>query len=343
MKILYMSCHSVHEFDEVRMFHKLGYDIFSPSAYYNPQCSDYLRPGIDGLKYKQEDIENYNKLHAHNHPFPDGKDRLTKEFLKDFDVVFVMSLADRWIINQWDVLKDKIIIWRTNGQSNSVQELRMKELKKKFLNLKIARYSPTERTMENYAGEDCMIRFGKRPDEYYGWNGKNKKVITLCQDMKNRSDACSWDIFKNIAKEFPSTLYGMSNENNEYWIGRKLQTEEMMQVLRDNKVYFYGGTKPANYTLNFIEAWMTGIPIVAIGPELGNKNGYNTYEIHNLIDNGKNGYIGNNIDELKSYIKELLENDSLCESISKNGRESAIKYFNEYDKEKEWVEFFKTL
>ena len=70
---------------------------------------------------------------------------------------------------------------------------------------------------------------------------------------------------------------------------------------------------------------------------------YLNVEIHNLIDNGKNGYIGNNIDELKSYIKELLENDSLCESISKNGRESAIKYFNEYDKEKEWVEFFKTL
>jgi glycosyltransferase involved in cell wall biosynthesis len=338
-----MSCHSVLEYDEVRMFHKLGHRIFSPSAYYNPQSSDYLRQGIDGLIYDQDDVEMYKIIEKNCKEGTTGKDYLTKEFVNRFDIIFVMDLADRWIINQWDVLKDKIVIWRTIGQSNQEKELRIKNLKSKFSNLKIARYSPTENTINNYAGEDCIIRFGKRPNEYFGWNGKNKQMISICQSMKSRSDACSWHIFKQLAEKFPSTLYGLSNEENEYWIGKKVSTVELMNALRDNVAYFYGGTKPANYTLNFIEAWMTGIPIIAIGPELGNRDGYKTYEIQNLIENGKNGFISDNINELESYINELMNNDILCNSISKNGRESAMKYFNEYDKEKEWTNFFNSL
>ena len=335
-----MSCHSVHEYDELRMFHKLGHEVFSPGAYYNPQCSDYLRPGIEGLIYDEKIIENYKKLYKDGE---DGKDKLTKEFLKNFDAVFVMSLADRWIINQWDVLKDKIVIWRSNGQSNSDQELKIKKLKNKFSNLKIARYSPTERTYENYAGEDVVIRFGKRPDEYFGWEGHNKRVITLCQNMKGRSDACSWNIFKEIANKFSTTLYGLSNEGNEYWVGRKMSTTELLIALQTNRVYFYTGTKPANYTLNFIEAWMTGIPIVALGETLGNQHGHLTYEIQNLITHGADGFIGDTIHELKSYINRLLEDWDFCKQIGDNGRKSAIKYFNEYDKEEEWKDFFNSL
>lgn len=335
-----MSCHSVHEYDEVRMFHKLGYDVFSPSAYMNPQNEDYLRPGINGLIYDPLDVENFHKLAA---PETDNKDNLTREFLKPFDIIFVMSLADRWIVKQWDVIKDKIVVWRTNGQSNASQELNIKKLREKYSNLKIVRYSPTERTMKNYAGEDCMIRFGKRPDEYYGWTGKENRVMSLCQNMMGRSSECSWRIFKEIAKSFPTTLYGMSNEDNEYWIGKKLLTSELMEALRNNLIYFYTGTKPANYTLNFIEAWMTGIPVVAIGPKLGNAFGYNTYEIQDLIINNVNGFVSDDIEELKSYISMLFANPELCKQIGYNGRLSAIKYFNEYDKEKEWKSFFEQL
>jgi glycosyltransferase involved in cell wall biosynthesis len=340
MKIFYMSCHSVHEYDEVRMFNKLGHQVFSPSAYMNPQNEDHLRPGIEGLVYDPIDVEKFHKLAL---PGTDNKDNLTTDFLKPFDVIFVMSLADRWIVKQWDIIKDKIVIWRTNGQSNSVQELKMKSLKEKYPNLKIARYSPTERTMTNYAGEDCMIRFGKRPDEYCDWNGKNKRVMSLCQNMIGRSRDCSWGVFEQIAKTFPTTLYGMSNEDNEFWIGRKLLTSELIQAMQDNLVYFYTGTKPANYTLNFIEAWMTGIPVVAVGPKIGNAIGYNTYEIQNLIKNGINGFVSDNIEELKSCVSLLLNNYDLCKQIGKNGRISAIKHFNEYDKEIEWKKFFDEL
>lgn len=338
-----MSCHSVLEFDEVRMFHKLGHEIFSPSAYYNPQSTDFLRPGIPGLSYDQRDIDVYNTMHQSGAVFPDAKDHLTTEFLEPFDVVIVMGMSDRWVVDQWDVLQDKIVIWRTIGQSNPEEELKVKRIKDRCENLKIVRYSPTERTIRNFAGEDVLIRFGKRPDEYFGWTGQTSELMTLCQSMQERGTSTSWSVFNEIASSIPSKLYGLGNDGNEHWNGNVLTSTDLAHKLRDHRVYFYGGTKPANYTMNFIEAWMTGIPIVAVGPRLGNGDGYNTYEIPDLIENGVNGFYSDNISELKQHINQLLGDHDLCKSIGKSGRKAALSHFDEYDREVDWETFLKTL
>ena len=40
----------------------------------------------------------------------------------------------------------------------------------------------------------------------------------------------------------------------------------MLGWLRRARCYLYTGTQPASYTLGLIEAMMTGIPVVSIGP-----------------------------------------------------------------------------
>jgi len=45
--------------------------------------------------------------------------------------------------------------------------------------------------------------------------------------------------------------------------GGKLEYHEMKREMRDNRLFFYGGTHPASYTLAFMEAMMTGMPIVS--------------------------------------------------------------------------------
>jgi len=58
MKILYLSCHSVLEFDEVKLFHELGHEVFSPGSYVEPlNPGDPMRPGIPGLIYDPEIVE----------------------------------------------------------------------------------------------------------------------------------------------------------------------------------------------------------------------------------------------------------------------------------------------
>jgi glycosyltransferase involved in cell wall biosynthesis len=41
----------------------------------------------------------------------------------------------------------------------------------------------------------------------------------------------------------------------------------MRAYLRKIRAYVYTGTQPASYTLGLIEAMMTGVPVVSIGPE----------------------------------------------------------------------------
>jgi len=48
MNILYVSCHSILEHDEIKLFSELGADVFSHGAYRNPQqVDDPKRPVLD--------------------------------------------------------------------------------------------------------------------------------------------------------------------------------------------------------------------------------------------------------------------------------------------------------
>ncbi|WP_114378378.1 hypothetical protein [Paenibacillus prosopidis] len=75
--------------------------------------------------------------------------------------------------------------------------------------------------------------------------------------------------------------------------------EQLKQELRENRVFFYTGV--TSYTLGFIEAFMTGIPIVSIGEKLGNHEFYKqqTFEIQEIIENGKEGIVSDDIQELR--------------------------------------------
>jgi len=342
MRILYLSCHSILEYDEVKLLSELGHEVFSPGAYVEPDNPGdaSLRPSIPGLVYRPEWRDYWTK-HDQIHPAIDGKDYLTKEFVDNFDCVIVMHLP-RWIIKNWNVIKHKRVIWRTIGQSIADRERELSPYRKQ--GLEIIRYSPKERTIPGYIGEDALIRFYKDPNDYGPWTGTNKRVITFAQHMKQRSNACNYNFFDEVTRSFPRHLFGPGNEG-EAWTSGKVSYEQLQEEMRLNRVYFYTGTHPASYTLNFIEAWMTGMPIVAIGPQHGNAKyfpNHDLYEVHNLITNHTNGFVSDNSYQLQIYIRTLLEDDQISASVSKRARASAIKFFGKDIIAKQWDEFLGT-
>lgn len=341
MRILYLSCHSILEYDEVSLFRRLGHYVFSPGAYVEPRNPGdaSLRPALD-IDYEPEDIEAWHKFQV---PGEDGKDRLTKEFVDRFDVVIVMHLP-RWIINNWDAIKHKPVVWRTIGQS---VEARERELAKyRAEGLKIVRYSPMELNIPGQIGADAIIRFYKRAGEFLGWNGAEESVITFQQDFPNRKQACNFEIWDKVTSRFDRKLFGPHNEGIAGWEG-KLPYNELKAAMRDHRCYFYVGTHPASYTLNFMEAWMTGIPIVAIGAKWGNDlrsfPGHDLYEIPHLIENGVTGFISDNEEDLVGYTRELLRDEVLAQQISVKARERAVEVFGEHVISPQWQRFLNSL
>lgn len=327
MKLLYLSCHSILEYDELKLFEELGIEYFSLGSYIDPQNPvDPIRPALT----QPVDQELLKVAPDRNH--------IPKEFFDKFDVIVVMHIPE-WIYDNWENMKHKTVIWRSIGQSTPAIEAKMWHYRQQ--GLKIVRYSPYEAYIPQTAGADAVIRFYKDPDEFKGYTGVQKQAITVAQDMKNRGEHCNYDAFLKLIEGLPAKLYGNRNEASGELNGGFLTYEGMKQIMRDNRVYIYTGTQPASYVLNFIEALMTGIPIVALGDKYGNSLNIagQTYEVHTIINNAVNGFVSNDMVKLREYVTRLLEDDKLAKRIGAMGRETAIKLFGKQTIKAQWANF----
>jgi hypothetical protein len=328
-----MPLDSVLEYYETKLFTELGHTVFSFGSYINPMNPhDNKRPGYPGT---------YND-HLVSVTMQCSQGNLHQEFIDWADVIIFMHKPE-WIISNWDKIKHKRVIWRTIGQSIKDNENSLAIMRNQ--GLKIVRYSPCEQRIPGYLGEDAIIRFYADKEEYKDYSGEIPIVITLCQSMKRRGKFCGFDIFEEVTRPFPRVIFGPDNEESGM-SGGAISYEDMKNTLRHYRCYFYTGTYPASYTLNFIEAFMTGIPVVAIGPSLANLDEFPNhylYEVDQFIQNGVNGFISEDKNELRTYVQNLIENPELAKQIGQEGRNTAISLFDREIIAKQWEEFFNTI
>tara|TARA_Y100000004_G_scaffold129626_1_gene146150 strand:- start:266 stop:481 length:216 start_codon:yes stop_codon:yes gene_type:complete len=62
--------------------------------------------------------------------------------------------------------------------------------------------------------------------------------------------------------------------------------------------------------------------------------------IPEIIENGVNGYISNNEEDLKNYTKELLEDPSLAAKIGEAARQTVLEKFSQQKFIDNWNEVF---
>lgn len=334
-KLLYVSAHSVLEWDELTLFTELGYDCFSLGAYTDPRGHYQLpRPGVAGMEYRPDLIEWSNRF---------SRTEIPKEFFDLFDLIIVMHTPE--IIEQnWSRMKHKPVVWRTIGQSTPWVEKRLRRFRDQ--GLKIVRYSPFEAKLQNYIGEDVLIRFYKDPEEFKDWTGHDVKVINFTQTLKGRRDFCGYDKIMEVGCGFPFKVYGSGNEDLAEFNGGLLSYDLMKGQLRDSRVFLHSGTWPASYTLTPIEAWMTGIPFVTIGPESWKHKDHpdiKIFEVPKLIDNGDTGFWSDDTSVLKTVIQRLLNDIEYARKIGAAGRAEAINVFGKTKIKEEWKNYLEGL
>ena len=325
MNILYLSCHSILEYEEMKLLADLGHQVLSIGSYVSPsrpidRGAD--RPALPGLAEFPELVPL----------LPEKWDERINDKITAWADAIIDPGIPSWLEPNEHVI-DKFI-FRSIGQSRQDHE---DCLMNYVPRLKIVRYSPAERRIPCFAGEDAVIRFYKDPEVYKGWVGGKNEVVTVSQAFKKRREGCGYDVFKMATTGLPRAVYGRGNgpEDGELWIHGELPFEELLKVYRSYRVFFYTGTVPAQYTLAFMEAWMTGIPVVAAGPKILR---WDT-EMPELIDDGENGFISNDIATLRDACKLLLGDHSLAKDIGAAGRKKAMEVFN-YERIKgEWKAF----
>ena len=331
MKLLYVSCHSILEYDEIKLFSELGIDVFSYGTYRDPRSvDDPKRPPLDLLFH--QDLFDLTKI--------DDKTNIPAALIDWADVVMVMHRSD-WLHANWEKLRGKDVILRTIGQNDSKNEADLIPLRQQGLNL--VRYSPRERTIPGYVGEDAVIRFYKDPDEFKGWTGQHKSILTVAQDMVARNDHCNFSFFEKATHGLPRFLVGKGSEVVGPWGQGVVSYEHLKDFYRKCRVYFYTGTYPASYTLNFIEALMTGCPMVALGPKWGNSafaRDQQTYEVPDYSEGGTNILLADDVDTARKHCMDLLNDAGFASMLSERARQTAIKYFAKDLIKSDWKRYF---
>lgn len=332
MKIHYLSCHSILEYDEVQLLTDLGHEVFSNGSYLDPRGHITLpRPGIEGAKY----YEDYANIAANS-----AKTNLPNELIDPFDVIIVMHSPDV-IINNWDRIKHKTVIWRTIGQSTTQVESSLKKMRNE--GLKIIRYSPKERHISTYIGEDVLIRFCKDENEYSNWHGNDNNVVSFAQSLKGRRSHCHYDEIISVIEQFDGVVYGPGNDDLGCYNGGSISHQSQIAKMQGAKALIYGGTAPASYTLSFIEALMVGLPIVAISRDMANIiYDFDFYEVEEILAS-IDGIVCNEIEAMKYVTSALIDDNTYARDISARQRSLAIDMFGKSKIIKEWESFLNSL
>jgi hypothetical protein len=141
-------------------------------------------------------------------------------------------------------------------------------------------------------------------------------------------------VFRAATPGLDLVLGGSDNEGLPGAVG-KVDHQTQKKLLRESRVYFYCAGLNIPYTLNFIEAWMTGIPVVAVAESaMPQCQGYS--EIPALIRHGENGFIAQNQTEASSILRRLLAEPDLAARIGAAGRRTAVQLFGNATVAAQW-------
>jgi hypothetical protein len=273
--LLLLSSHGILEYDELRLFDHLGYDVFCPGGYSNPaQPGETLRPGLPEVPFHADLAALCDEQYAKHAGQEAGmgivdwaKADLHPDLIAWADIVMVNCFPAEWIGGQWEHLRGKRVIWRTIGQSNPWLEHEMSQYRRD--GLEIVRYSPAERRAFEptgaFAGEDAVIRFAKFPGDFEPWIGDDRVVGNITQNLDLRGEHCGLDFWQQATAGLPTKLAGFGSERMG-GIGT-LPYPAMLDYLRHLRVFLYMGTEPASYTLALMEVMLAGVPVVSIGPK----------------------------------------------------------------------------
>lgn len=269
-RIVLCLSHAIEEHDQLKLLTELGYEVFSIGGYINPHAPhDPKRPPLPQVPHYPElqaavdamgSEDNLGAAQA-NIPGP------ILEWLGDDGIIIFHHFLER-LFGQWSELaswrkRGGRVIWRSVGQSNHVLEATAAYFRRDGLE-RVA-YSPMEANLPAYSGHDAVIRFYKDPAEWTGWTGSEPFILNITQGLFQRGSACNPEWFVAAVEGIRSLAAGQGTE--EVGGPGVVSVETMHHLLRSARAYLYTGTQPASYTLAWIEAAMTGTPIVSIGPK----------------------------------------------------------------------------
>lgn len=267
--------------------------------------------------------------------------KFTKEFADQFDVFFFNHTVEN-IINNLDVLKDKIVILNTFGMAPCNEEIKIGNLRalKKIVRVSNNEFEKLRTNL--YGGHDAIIHGSVVPDEQTikNWNGNKQQICTFsnvfASDQKRREHFIR---IKQQCPEYRFLLYGSGNENEPLSCGF-VNMGDKIKIMQDSRVHLVTGTPGSSCTYSLVESMIIGAPVVCYGQKMWQSQ---SYEPSKLFSHGEDILIGETPEECSDYINLLMKDKELCQFLSKNARKKAISIYGRVNIIEKWRNLFNSL
>lgn len=342
MNILYLSCHTILEYNELRLLTDLGHDVYSVgSSYSNPH---------DGGEGKRPSLKNM-KFHDELYKLNQDKGNLPQEMIDWADVIILMHIdpQTKWLRGNWDRIKHKKVIYRSIGQSAPGVERFLRTYRDQ--GLKIVRYSPNEKNIEDYCGEDAMIRFHQYVDEWPEWRGRRPRVMACVQSFKTRDtgftrDWVGWRLWRKSTKDIERVVYGVMNHDIEEWAGEQ-DFEGLKKAFSEEGCAFIFGTHPAPYTLSVQEMACVGMPMAVAGEGVRWLNGAdpnwsrNQWEVPEMFKGAC--LVAENVEDMTNNIKRLIADHGFAHELGLKAKQRARELFDVSVIAPQWQSFLNSI
>lgn len=339
MKLLYIPCHGVLEYDQIRMWVDQGFEVQGIGSYQTPDAGgNRLRGPIPGAG----NFDDAAALRAGGGKMVDGTPRFTKDFVERFDAIVVDHNAFTIAKNE-EAFSARPVIRRTVGQTRTFEEDRVKSYKGPLFTV---RYSERERD-EGWNEPDEIIYFGKYLDDYTLWTNGAPDIVTFMKTMQRRTACPILRDYKNLLGDAPHKIYGFNNDDIPGSVGLA-EPEDQLDIYATCKAYMYVHSLIACYTLNFLEALCSGCPIIY--PSKGfvaNRSKVRRdwrdhfYEIQDICAPRSAGIVYRSMNEGKQVLKDLDQRD--LQTISANARATAAELFDAKKIGAQWTSFFERV
>jgi len=162
-------------------------------------------------------------------------------------------------------------------------------------------------------------------DLFNGWVGGDNKVLLNVDYYQNRKSATGFDILEKVGKQIKLYLLGMSPG---FSVPAK-DLGELVDAYRRCSVFLNTSTW-LSCPFELLEAMSVGCPVVTT----------KTTDIQDVIVDGENGFITNDVDQIVARCKELINNKDLAKKIGNNARQTILDKFGHASFIEKWNSIF---
>tara|TARA_B100001094_G_C18192240_1_gene808061 strand:+ start:3161 stop:4162 length:1002 start_codon:yes stop_codon:yes gene_type:complete len=149
---------------------------------------------------------------------------------------------------------------------------------------------------------------------------KQNKVLSVVNDFTERDYCCNYEGWKRITN-------GLRNENTEIKVvgtcskGLAKPAQSLDALVKEycSASVFLNTSTVSPVPTSLLEAMSCGSAVVSTA----------TCMIPEIIENGVNGFISNDEEELKTYVKKLLDDNSLAKKMGEAARQTILEQFSE--------------